>query len=73
MQILTKLYTMHCDDKRTIHALKKYILESTSELQDLNEQLKSKQTNSNKTEIYYRISFLQKEIQDSKEQLLSMG
>ena len=62
---------MHCDDKRTISALKQYILDASSELQNLKKQLNN--SNSQKQiEIQNRVDFLQKEILESKEQLSLM-
>ncbi len=64
---------MHCDDKRTNYALKQFVLDATSELDDLVKQLKSKQNNTNKIKIQDRINYLQKAIQDSNDQLSSMN
>jgi predicted nucleic acid-binding Zn-ribbon protein len=63
---------MHCDDKRTIYSLKQFVLEATSELEDLEKQLKNGSNNARKIEIQNRINYLKKAIQDSKDQLLSM-
>ena len=65
--------SMHCDEKRTIAALKQYITEATLELHDLDEQLKSEQNNAKKIEIQNRIDDLQKIIHDSNDQLSSMS
>ena len=64
---------MHCDDKRTIAALKQYVLDATAELQDLSKQEKIVQDNSKKIEIQNKINYLEKVITDSKEQLLTMN
>ena len=64
---------MHCDDKRTITALKKYVLDATSELDDLENQLKREQHNQREIEIQNRIKYLKKAIQDSNDQLSSMS
>ena len=64
---------MHCDDKRTISALKQYVLDATSELRDLEKQLKNEQNYTRKNEIQDRINYLHKAIQDSKDQLSSMS
>lgn len=64
---------MHCDDKRTNYALKQFVLDATSELDDLVKQLKSEQNNTNKIKIQDRINYLQKAIQDSNDQLSSMN
>lgn len=64
---------MHCDEKRTIAALKQYVTEATVELHDLDEQLKFEQNNAKKIEIQNRMNYLQKMIQDSNDQLSSMS
>ena len=64
---------MHCDDKRTITALKKYVLDATSELDDLEKKLKREQHNQREIEIQNRIKYLKKVIQDSNDQLSSMN
>jgi len=65
--------SMHCDEKRTIAALKQYVTEATLELHDLEEQLKGEQNNDKKIEIQSKINDLQKIIQDSNDQLSSMS
>lgn len=64
---------MHCDDKRTLTALKKYVLDATSELDDLEDQLKREKQNQRESEIQNRINYLKKVIQDSNDQLSSMN
>lgn len=64
---------MHCDEKRTISALKQYVTEATLELQELDKQLKSEQNNAKKIKIQSQINNLQKIIQDSNDQLSSMS
>lgn len=64
---------MHCDDKRTITALKQYVIEATSELDDLDKQLKNEMNNIKKIEIQNRINYLEKIIQESKDQLSTMS
>ena len=64
---------MHCDDKRTIAALKQYILDGTTQLQDLAKQQKIELDNTQKIEIQNKIKYLEKAIKDSKDQLLSMN
>ncbi|MFB5631453.1 MAG: hypothetical protein ACE5RN_07680 [Nitrosopumilaceae archaeon] len=64
---------MHCDDKRTNYALKQFVLDATSELDELVKQLKSEQNNIKKMKIQNRINYLQKAIKDSNDQLLSMN
>ena len=64
---------MHCDDKRTIAALKQYILDVTVELQDLAKQQKTVADTTKKIEIQNKIKYLEKAIKDSKDQLLSMN
>ena len=64
---------MHCDDKRTIAALKQFILDATSELEDFEKQLNSESNNTKKIKIQDRINYLKKSIQDSKDQLSSMN
>lgn len=67
------IISMHCDEKRTIAALKQYVTETTLELHDLDQQLKNEQNNDKKIEIQNRMNDLQKLIQDSNEQLSSMN
>ena len=67
---MEKIRIMHCDEKRTISALKQYVLDTTSELDDLKKQLISKQNN---LEIQNKIKDLQKAIQEAKDQLSSMN
>ena len=64
---------MHCDDKRTIFALKQYILDVTAELQVLSKQEKIEQDHIKKIEIQNKIDYLKKAITDSKEQLSKMN
>jgi len=64
---------MHCDDKRTIFALKQLISDSTLELQKVMNQLKDEKDNEKKLQIQTRINELEKTIQDSKDQLESMN
>lgn len=63
---------MHCDDKRTIFALKQYVKEATLELQDLDKQLKNEINDSQKIKIQNRVKYLEKAIQESKNQLSTM-
>jgi len=70
-KIQTRLF-MHCDDKRTIFALKQFIAESNQELQEVINQLKDENDNGRKIQIQTKISDLEKTIQDSKKQLESM-
>lgn len=62
---------MHCDDKRTIAALKQYILEATEEMQELKTQILL-EPESKTPKIQERIAYLQKAIRDSSEQLTQM-
>ena len=64
---------MHCDDKRTITALKQYILDATTQLQDLAKQQKLELDNTKKIEIQNQIRYLEKAIKDSKDQLSTMS
>ena len=64
---------MHCDDKRTITALKQYILDATTQLQDLAKQQKLELDNTQKIEIQNQIRYLEKAIKDSKDQLSTMS
>ena len=66
---MERIRIMHCDDKRTISALKQYVLDATSELNDLKKQVISK----NNLEVQNKIKDLQKAIQEAKDQLLSMN
>lgn len=63
---------MHCDDKRTNFALKQCITDSTLELQEAINQLKTETDEEKRTQIQTRINDLEKIVRDSKEQLLSM-
>jgi hypothetical protein len=63
---------MHCDDKRTIVALKQYILDATAELHDLERQQKTETDTVKKIEIQNKIRYLEKAIKDSKDQLLEL-
>lgn len=63
---------MHCDDKRTIFALKQYVKEATLELQDLDKQLKNEINDSQKIKIQNRVKYLEKAILESKNQLSTM-
>ena len=63
---------MHCDDKRTISALKQYILDATAQLQEFKEQIKQESDNKKKDQIQNYIVFLEKSIRDSKDQLSFM-
>ena len=63
---------MHCDDKRTIFALKQYVKDATIELHDLDKQLKNEINDSQKIEIQNRIKYLEKSILESKDQLSTM-
>ena len=63
---------MHCDDKRTIFALKQCITDSTLELQEAINQLKTETDGEKRIQIQTRINNLEKIVRDSKEQLLSM-
>ena len=64
---------MHCDDKRTIVAIKQYVFDATNELQDLAKQLKSEQDIKKKIKIQNRIKYLESAIKDSKDQLSTMS
>lgn len=63
---------MHCDDKRTIFALNQFILDSEIDLRKAEDQLKTENDNTKRLQIQSRIHDLQKNIQDSKDQLLTM-
>jgi len=63
---------MHCDDKRTIFALKQFISDSNLELQEARNQIKDEKDCRKKLEIQAEINDLEKAIKDSKEQLFSM-
>ena len=63
---------MHCDDKRTIFALKQCITDSILELQEAINQLKTETDGEKRIQIQTRINNLEKIVRDSKEQLLSM-
>ena len=63
---------MHCDDKRTIAALKQYISDVTCELDDLSKHLEVKHNDAHKIEIQNRINTLKTSLRDSKDQLLEM-
>lgn len=60
---------MHCDDKRTAIVLKQIILDATTELQDLVKRIKTQQDKTRKMEIQDRIKYLERVINDSKDQL----
>ena len=64
---------MHCDDKRTEYALKQYVIEATQELYDLQKKIAGNIDDESKMKIQKRISFLEKSISDSKEQLSQMS
>ena len=63
---------MHCDDKRTIFALKQNISDSTIELQGAVKQLKTENDIGKRFQIQTRIDDLEKTIIDLTSQLLSM-
>ena len=63
---------MHCDDKRTIFALKQHIIESEIELQESKNRLKIEMEKEKRMQIQTRIDDLERIIKDSKDQLLSM-
>ena len=63
---------MHCDDKRTIAALRQYISDLTSELENLSKQLEVKQDESHKIELQNKIKYLKDALNDSKDQLSTM-
>ncbi len=63
---------MHCDDKRTIFALKQYILDSILELQEAFKQLKTEDDKGKRLQIQTRIDDLEKTIKESTNQLLSI-
>jgi len=63
---------MHCDDKRTIFALKQYILDLSIELQKANDELKTQKETNKRIQIEKKIHVLEKTIQDSKDHLLSL-
>ena len=63
---------MHCDDKRTIHALRNYISEVSSELLNLHEQEKTEQDKIQKIKIQNKIIFLEKSLHDSEDQICKM-
>ena len=64
---------MHCDDKRTEFALKQYVIEATQELYDLQKKLAGNIDEESRIKIQARISFLEKSISDSKEELSQMS
>ncbi len=64
---------MHCDDKRTKFSLEQYLIEATQELYDLQKKLTGNINDESKMKIQKRISFLEKSISDSKEQLSQMS
>ena len=63
---------MHCDDKRTIFVLEQFILNSTFDLQKAINQLKTEKDEKMRIQIQARINSLERDIQDSKDQLLSL-
>ena len=63
---------MHCDDKRTIFALKQYILDLSIELQKANDELKTQKESNKIIQIEKKIRVLEKTIQASKDHLLSL-
>ena len=63
---------MHCDDKRTIAALKQYISDATHELEDLTNQLGTEQDDAKKIEVQNRIKSLEGALSDFKDQLSAM-
>jgi hypothetical protein len=63
---------MHCDDKRTIFALKQFLADSELELQQAVNQLKTESNVEKRLQIKERILYLEKESNQTKEQLLSM-
>lgn len=63
---------MHCDDKRTIFALKQFLANSELELQQAVNQLKTESNVEKRLQIKERILYLEKESNQTKEQLLSM-
>ena len=63
---------MHCDDKRTIFALKQLILNSNIELEEAMNQLNEEIDEEKKLQIQTRINELKKNIKDSEDQLLAM-
>ena len=63
---------MHCDDKRTIAALKQYISDATRELDNLTNQLEIEQNNAEKVKIQNRIKYLEALLNDSRDQLSTM-
>ena len=63
---------MHCDDKRTIFVLEQFILNSTFDLQKAINQLKTEKDEKMRIQIQARINGLERDIQDSKDQLLSL-
>ena len=63
---------MHCDDKRTIFALKQFLADSELELQQAVNQLKTESNVEKRLQIKERILYLEKESNQTKKQLLSM-
>ena len=63
---------MQCDEKRTIFALKQCISDSTIELQEAENQLKTEENNEKRLQIQTKINDLEKTIHESNDQLLSM-
>lgn len=63
---------MHCDDKRTIFALKQFLADSKLELQQAIDQLKTESNAEKRLQIQERILYLEKETIQTKEQLLSL-
>ena len=64
---------MHCDDKRTIFALKKCISDSRLELQEALNLLQTEKDNQKRLQIQTRITELEITIKESHDQLLSIG
>lgn len=64
---------MHCDDKRTRTALKQFVIDASSELHDLDKQLKNEKNYDKKIEIQNQIKYLEKTISECKEQLSTMS
>jgi len=64
---------MHCDDRRTISALKNNIAESTLELAELAKEQRKETDESRKSQIQAKISELERFIMENKEQIGAAG
>jgi len=64
---------MHCDDKRTMSALKNNIVESTRELAELDKEHQKETDESRRSQIQAKISELERFIMENKKQLETTG